>query len=460
MSEKFSSDARTARSLQRAVREGNAYSVMAGVGESYFAAYALFLKATTSHIAFLASVPALLGSFAQLFSAWLGHRLGHRKPIIIAGVTMQALAWLPMIWLPYFFPDYAVPLLLGFVVLYYAGANIASPGWLSLMGDLVPEDQRGRYFGHRSRAMNLTTFIAMATGGVVLHFAELGDRAHIGFLSIFTLAMGARLYSAYQVHRIPDPGHHAAAAAADGAQPRFRDLIKEIRGTLFARYVGCMAALNFAAGIAGPFFAVYMLRDLEFSYLEFMLSSAVVVIMQFLTLGTWGRLSDKFGNRVVMAATGYLIAVVPLLWLFTSNFWAIIVIQLIGGLSWAGFNLSSSNFLYDTVQPQRRAPFSAMHNVVGAVAIFAGAALGGYLATHLPQDLKLLGFKWGFESSLVWLFLLSSVGRLYVAAMLMPRLREVRSVPKISRRQLLSQAFGLSAFVALCTALVERVRIR
>src|SRR4030067_1340604 len=66
---RYSKDPSIDKSLRHSVKDGVAYSVMAGGGESYFSAFALFLKATTEQIALLASLPPLLGSFAQLVSA-------------------------------------------------------------------------------------------------------------------------------------------------------------------------------------------------------------------------------------------------------------------------------------------------------------------------------------------------------------------------------------------------------
>ncbi len=72
-------------SLNHSMRDGIAFSVMSGAGETYLSAYALFLKATAEEIALLASVPPLIGSGMQLVSAWLGRRGMPRKPLIVAG---------------------------------------------------------------------------------------------------------------------------------------------------------------------------------------------------------------------------------------------------------------------------------------------------------------------------------------------------------------------------------------
>lgn len=432
-------------SLQRAVREGSAYSVMAGAGETYFSAYALLLKATTSQIAFLAAVPALLGSFMQLVSAWMGQRARARKPFIVAGVVVQALVWLPMIWLPFWFPGHAMSIFITCVVLYYAAANFASPGWNSWLGDLVPEDQRGRYFGNRSRNMNMANFIALAASGLILHYWQGAAAPRVGFSIVFTLAMFARLYSAYQVRCMWEPAPHAV----DARPQTLRNLLHGLKRSPFLRFSMYQSVMNLSAGIAGPFFAVYMLRDLQFTYLQFMTSTAIVVLAQFLTLNMWGRIGDRFGNRVILAATGFIVPILPALWLLSTEFWFIVAIQVLGGLAWAGFNLSASNFVYDTVEPARRSTYGAIHNTLGAIAMFVGAALGGYLGTHLPAEAVVFGFEVEFVSGLCWLFLLSTIARFVTSLWFIPRLREVRSVPHMSGRALLWRLCGAHALTRL-----------
>lgn len=327
-SDVYSKHPAVARSLRYSVRDGVAYSIMSGAGDIYVSAYALFLKASTTQIAFLAAFPPRLGSFAQLFAVWLERRLGRRKTIILAGVLSQTFAWLPVIWLPYVFPEHAVIMLILCVVWFYASGNLASPVWSSLIGDLVPARKRGRYFGVRTRYMSLTGFIALVAAGGVLHFWELRDETRRGFLIIFSVAALVRVYSFLQIARMVEPPYTPPPRErlfAPGWWPR-------LRVSAFACFVSFVGLMNFAAVIAAPFFTVYMLRDLHFTYLEFTAAIATSVLVQFLTLALWGRLCDVFGNRRVLAVTGALIPVLPALWLVSTEFWYIVAIQVIGGL--------------------------------------------------------------------------------------------------------------------------------
>lgn len=445
-------DPKQQMALTRLVREGAMYSVMAGFGEMYLSAYALFLKMTTSEIGFLSAAPALLGSFTQLLSAWLGIRTGQRKRIIMTGVVLQALMWLPIMILPYLMPQHAGLVVIGCIVFYYAANNLAAPVWSSFMGDIVPEVARGRYFGRRSRIMNFANFLALVIAGVVLNYWKDKSLAGIGFLIIFSIAMAGRLAAAYQVWRIAEPG---------GCRPpqKTRSLLRmmgDLRKSLFARFSVFVALMNFSANIAGPYFAVYMLKDLHFSYLEFMMSTAVVVLMQFLTLSNWGHVSDSFGNRRVLSITAFVLPVLPALWLMAHTFSGVIAVQLLSGLAWAGFNLSAGNYVYDAVAPDRRSAYVAAHNVLGSIASFGGATLGAFLSMHTHHNVILLGLHLHVRHPLVWLFAVSALARLNTALAFVPMLPEFRSV----RTTTVTGLLWIVAGGECACALISRMRGR
>ena len=119
--------------------------------------------------------------------------------------------WLPIIWLPYFFPAQAVTILIVCVAIYFTGGHLAAPVWSSLMGDLVPERRRGRFFARRTRLMSMMNFMALVGAGLLLHAFEVAEQVQFGFMLVFTLAAVARLYSATQLARMHDPGRVPAA---------------------------------------------------------------------------------------------------------------------------------------------------------------------------------------------------------------------------------------------------------
>jgi len=178
---RFSKDPSVDRALRHSVRDGMAYSVQVGAGETYFSAFALFLNATAAQVALLSTLPPLLGSSAQIFSAWLGTHFGRRR-LVLWGCTLQALLWLPILLVPLLFAPFAIPALLVLLALYQGANNLSAPQWTSIMRDLVSERRRGRYFGYRTQVTTITTFVAL----VIVVAADAGFYAVVG-----TAAVGA-----------------------------------------------------------------------------------------------------------------------------------------------------------------------------------------------------------------------------------------------------------------------------
>lgn len=397
---------------------------MIGSGESYFTAFAIFLKATTAQIGILATLPPLIASFAQLLSSWLGRLSGRRKGIIVFGAALQGLTLVPLAALPVLFPDYAIPILIACAIVYFTGANLAAPQWGSLMGDLVPEQRRGRYFGHRTRLCSITSFLALVFAGVTLDLFDRNGWTIAGYMTILLVAAAARMLSVWHLSRMYDPPGHTAALESP-----FRAGIRErLRGSPFVRFSVFFAIMQFAVHIAAPFFALYMLRDLQLSYLEFTILIAMSVLVQFLTLNRWGRLSDVFGNRSILVVTGLTIPILPALWLVSTNYIYLLIIQALSGLAWAGFSLSAGNYLYELIPGAKRATLMAFHNVLASIGIFCGALLGGWLGTHLPAQITLFGETYEWFSVLYGVFLISTLVRLGVAGLFLPRLTEMRVV--------------------------------
>lgn len=338
------------------MHDAAAYAVMAGSGETYFSAFAIFLKASTAQIGFLASVPPLLASFAQLLSAWLGHVTGKRKAIILLGASLQAFIWIPMALLPWLPTEHSVEIFIACVILFYAFGNLAAPQWSSLMGELVVEKKRGRFFARRTRISSMMSFVSLVIAGSVLHFFDSNLATDIGYLVLFSVAFISRLVSVYHLSQMYDPpGGHVAAIEVPVEKLTWRQL----KQSQFTRFSIVFACVQFSVAIASPFFTVYLLRDLGFSYIEFMACSAATVFMQFLTLYRWGRVSDIFGNRIILSLCGSLIPLVPFSWLLSANFYYLLVVQAFSGAICAGFTLSASNFLYDLIPQNKRATYMA-----------------------------------------------------------------------------------------------------
>lgn len=449
---RYSKDPQTDSSLHHSLKDAVAFSVMTGSIETYFSAFALLLKASASQVAVLTTLPNLLGSLAQLLSAWLGHRLNRRRPLILFGALAQAAVLPAMVILPQLWPQYAIEVLLLCMTLYYGAGHFITPQWMSLMGELVTEKRRGRFFGRRTSLATMTSFLSLCLAGVVLDAMDKLQQAMWGFTMLFAIGLVARLISVYHLSRMHEPSEHAASIETVGRLDwlRQREFKPAIR---FSRFYILMQGM---VGISAPFFSVYMLHTLQFSYLEFMANTGTSILIQFLMLRHWGRISDVMGNRLVLQLTGWMIPFLPALWLISPAFFYLILIQVISGFCWAGFSLSANNILYELIPREKRATYLALQNVSMTLAVFIGSLLG-ILVTQLPARFNLLGIDFHLATSLMWAFVLSSMMRILVSLLLLRKVQELR-IPrrKTTPYELVFRFTRFNAFSGLIYEIVSR----
>ncbi|MBI3809123.1 MAG: MFS transporter [Nitrospirae bacterium] len=423
------------QSRRYGIREGAFQAIMLGGGENYLSAFALLLYASAFQIGLLSALPQLIGTWTQLLSVKALRWVRHRKSIILTGVAGQAFVWLSLLALPLIFPEQGPWLLIACAVAYVAMGHFAIPAWNSLLTDLVDPNRRGAYFGHRARVMTVTSFAALCAAGLILHSAEAWEQPWMGFAVIFLAASVARGVSTAYLARIDE----SAVPVTREDEFRLLEFLRRERSSNFKRFLMFSGLMHGCVLIAGPYFVIYMLRDLHFSYLEYSLWLAAGVIGQFVTLKPWGRLGDRYGNKKVVAATGLLVPFLPMLYVLSANLYFLLAVNFLGGVIWAGLALGLQNYVFDAVRPEDRAKGVAIWNAVNAAGWFVGAMIGSVLAGVLPGELALAGLEIRPASNLPFVFFVSGVLRLIVSLGLLRTFHEARSVEPISHRELVSE---------------------
>ncbi len=418
---------RAERSLHRSTVEGMAFGGVQGSGEHFVAAYGVALGASNSQIALLSSLPNLLGAAAQSTSARMSRLLGGRKRVVVLFALLSGLLWVPITGVGLLKPGNPGFWLVLFAMLYTASNAIIGPAWSSIMAEVVPGRLRGRYFGQRTRWSTLANVAVFVTCGGLM-FA-LRDRGLTGFVIVFMTALAFRLVSLALLATLVELPHNVK----DDERPSMARMTRSLFTTNLGRLMLYLFALNFAVNLAGPFFTPYMLRTLGVSYLTFTMLEMMTILASLWAVTHWGAAADRTGNRSMLTITGVLVSFVPVLWLVSGNVFYLAAIQFYSGIAWAGFNLVSSNFLFDATTSQNRTAYLAYFGAGAALASALGAFAGGALVDRVPA---LLG------SSLLTMFLISSVLRLMTGIVFLPGLREVRRVRKTGAAELFHIVIG------------------
>ena len=431
------------KSLKSSIKEGSFASMSANFGLSYFAPFALALSATTVQMGILHAIISLLPGIVQFKASTLIKKFS-RKKIVLTATLMRILLLVPIAItgiLFYFGIPHTTWILIGLIGLFYIFASIIHPIWFSWMGSLVPENKRGNYFSKRNRIAGSFGILAMVSGAFILDTAKnIGGRygdplgfTLFGFGILFSLAAITRLCS----WRLLKKQYEPRLKIKKKDYFTFKQFFSRCSSTPFGRFTLFRTIISFAIGISGPFWVVYILRDLKFSYIWYMLTIISVIIFQLIFLPLIGKISDKFGNIKLIRICSWLLFTIPILWIGSAlitntialKLYLLFVPAIVNGFAWAGYDLAVNNYIYDAVSSPKRSFGVSYMNLMVGIGTFVGASLGALLAW----------INVSFMNPLLFIFAVSAVIRLLVAIFGLRFLKEVRHVEKFSPEFLIKE---------------------
>ncbi len=419
------------KSLRNSILDGATYASMLGLTQYYITPYALAMKASTTQVGFLTGIPYLVMVLTQLVSPILVERVGSRKSFILPVAFLHGLMWLPVLLITYLFPSQQIWWLIAFITMGTAFDALSNAPWNSMMADLVPEEVRGRYFSSRNRINGLVTMILSIIAGGILQ--ALTNNVFVAFSMIFAGAMVSRFLSVYFLSQMVEP----PVLVPKTKQPSIFKLSLTLGSTNVGKFIIFNALINFAVYLAAPFFSVYMLRDLKFSYLTYVIITSISTLATLIFMPFWGKRIDRAGNVKVLKVASLFLPFVPIVWLFSSNVYYLWGAQVLSGFSWAGFSLAVSIFLYDAAPSENRTRYIALNNALMFAGISLGSLLGGIVAPIIPAIMR---------NNLLTIFLISGLARLVIVFAFIPKISEVRQVPETSVKEIL---FGGIRFTGL-----------
>jgi len=408
------------KTMKLALRDGSAFNVMENFGTAYFEAFIVALGFIASQLTAIVTIPHFLNSLIQLLSQRLIKRFG-RFNVMTNGIFIQALSIALFVLLGLLTKSSIVIILT--LTLFYASGTIAGHAWLSLMGDVVPENKRGRYFSARAKIMAVTALVSLIVAGLMVEFLY-SYYEIFAFISIFAIAILARLYSFSLLKQFYDPPYESLSTQEEFSFFRF---ISQTRRSNFARYSWFMGAFIFSVFIVAPILTYYQLEILNLSYLQFTMLKILFLIGSILSLSFWGKITDTYGNRVVFFGTGILASTLIMGWAFFTQYWIILLLELYGGIIWSGFNLATANYIFDAVTPKKRAVVSSYISLMRGTAILLAGQVAllllnaeGFLTSELATSL--------FETKYQIIFFISGLLRLITVLIFLRLIREVRTV--------------------------------
>lgn len=410
------------KARRHSIKEGMFASAKTSLGYNYISPFAIAINASSSVVAMLSSITGILGPLSQIFGSRLIEKYS-RKKIITKAVLFEALMWFPFILIALLFYKGIIvntlPLMLLLIFAFYTIVNsVGHPAWFSWMGDIVDEKYRGRWFSKRNLINGFIAVVIGISSSFFLDYTKQNNLTMIGFTTLFSLAFLSRITS----WKILKKQYEPKIKLEKGYYFSFWDFLLKNPKDNFRKFSIYRFWLNTVCSISSPLLAVYLLRFLEFKYTIYMIIIFAGTIFSLMVLELWGKFADKYGNYRVMGSSSIFIPIIPILWIISPNpIYLILVPSFISGISWAGFNLASGNFIYDNISQQKRSLAVSYYNMLGGIGTFIGAGIGAILIKFLTIQII---------EPIIAIFILGSLARMLVVFYGFNQINEVRKTEK------------------------------
>lgn len=427
---------------------GGAAALTSGV---ILTAFALHLGASNVMVGILAAMP-FLAQLLQLPAIQLVERWRRRKRIAVlsslVGRTMLAV----MAVLAFFSGTTALLIFLGAQMLLCGLGAVGGCAWNSWMRNLAPDDRLGDVFARRTVWLTAISLILGLVAALALDWTRTGSPARdMVFAAMFASGCVTGLISARIVAMMPEPLMPHAPGPI-----RLRALLAQpLHDPNFRRLLVFVASWQFAINLATPFFTVFIVRQLHFAVSFVLLLSVASQVANILALRLWGRLSDRFANKSVLAvcAPAYILAIVAMIGASqlgdrgAVKLW-LIMLHLVMGATIAGVTLVSTNIALKLSPKGSATAYVAANAMTTAIAAGIAPILGGLLAQFFAARQFELVARWRSPNGIFSLpitltawdfyFLLAGLIGLYA----IHRLSLVREQGEIERRAMVGQVLN------------------
>ena len=265
------------------------------------------------------------------------------------------------------------------------------------MSELTPQSIRGRYFGLRRLLTGFFGMLIGYVGGLYVDYCQNANREMFGFQSLFLLGALGGYLTLILLSIVPEVSSEPKKESMKEFLGSFRILFRDKPFVIWMFFHGCW---SFSTGFAGPFFTVYLLKELHLSLATVALYTALGEIASISLARLWGQLADKYGNKRILIVCCIAKSIFPALWIFATGvdtIWAIIWLGFVHSMR--GFNsgqqISILNMTLWLSPEKYRATYlsseNSFANILSAISPFVGGLIISLIAGW-HREVAILGW--------------------------------------------------------------------
>jgi MFS family permease len=366
---------------------GSFASIGMSIVNGFVAMYLLDgLNATNGEMGMLNSLPALVNLFAMTFAAMVIRRLQAKKVLCAIATTISRSFYLWIALVPFFHLHQAALWVVWLVALIRVPQSFGDLTWQALIGDIIAPERRAAFFSDRNRMMTIVGLVVTFATGLFLQQFNIHSLWTYQ-TAFFTTAIFAVL-EVYTLLKHVEPKR---------VQKKLQKSEKDgfsLRGALqsvcsdkkFMIALFSMLFFNFGWQLAWPLFNIYQIQTAHAPAFWLGLFTVANQVTQILTFRWWGRMSEKYGNVLMLGFAAVGMAVTPVLTILSTNMYYLLIQNVITGVPVAGTTLLLFNYLLEVSPDDKRTSYIAYYNVALSIVGFIAPEVGIWLLGNLGMN--------------------------------------------------------------------------
>lgn len=313
-------------------------------------------------------------------------RLGRRKPYILVGMPLAAIATLV---LPFFANTTLIALILAAVVMNICMTVFRSP-LLALFGDLFPNKMRSQVSGFTDLLAGMGAIVALLVGGQLF---DLDQRLPFGMVSVFLLVAAAVLYFGIKEPKLDnEPGTRVAGDLPPTIPAAVRTLFRIPEKSPLLLMAGVFFLWTAWNGIES-FWTTFATRSLGMSGGDAANFAAILALSYLAGAVPAGFAASRFGRKRTILTGLAMLAPLYLVGAFNRSILAYAILLSVIGIAWSLVLVNGVILFQGFASIRQIGLFSGIYAIGTSCAQIAGPPTYGALMNAFgPHALWFTGF--------------------------------------------------------------------
>lgn len=346
------------------------------IGGNFFTGVLLLLQASDGIMGFVA-MTGFVGNLLQVLSPLLLERFQSRKKLLIISRMIIYFFNIVVIGLVPFLP-YAngtkLMLIIGVLLLINLINAMSAPGFAVWHIKCVPEDTRANFFTLNSIINGVVIYsLILGAGSAVDYFKSVG-REMDGLLLFRGIALALCVVDIFLLFRIKEYPNISSGGKISLANL----LIRPFHEKKYLISVATVCLWSFAANMPGPYFNVYMLKDMGVSYSFLNIVNLCNIPILIFIAPLWRKRVHRMSwfGTLTFAVSLYLLYYICLAFVTKQTLYLYPIAVIYALLMAPGINLVFANMTYINLPEKDQTSYTSFYATMNNLAALLGTLAG------------------------------------------------------------------------------------